>query len=250
MTAHALALHHVTVDVQRRDNGRRIGTLRVLKDCNLDIVAGEAVALVGPTGSGKSTLMDLFGGFGRAVSGRVLVDGRPITGPDPARGFVLPEYALFPWRAVLDNVTFALDRALSAARRQDLARAALDLVGIGSLAHITTGELGLADRRRVAIARALAQRPGVLLVDEPYADLDAADRRLLSTDLARIRRATGVTLVVATNDLPESVRIAERVAVLTPRPARIEAVVDVAANRAGALGSVWTVLGAAESAAA
>jgi ABC-type nitrate/sulfonate/bicarbonate transport system ATPase subunit len=250
VTAHNLALHHVSLDVQRRDNGRRIGMLRVLNDCNLEITAGEAVALVGPSGCSKSAVLDLFGGFGHPLRGTVLINGHPITGPHPAHGFVLPEYALFPWRTVLANAAFAIDHQLSDAERHARALSALELAGLGDRALAASAELGLADRRRVALARALAQRPGVLLLDEPYAGLAPDERRRFTADLARIRQRTGTTLVVATNDLPEAVRVAERVAVLTPRPARVAAMVDVTANPAGALGSVWTVMGEAEPAAA
>lgn len=250
MSAHSFALHHVTLNVQRRDNGRRVGMLRVLRDCNLQISAGESVALVGPARCGKSSVLDLFAGFGHPARGRVLVDGNRITGPDPARGFVAPEYALFPWRTVFSNVAFGLDRRLGDSERQVRVQEALELVGLGDTALTTPGELTVADRRRIALARALAQRPGALLLDEPYAELPPPERRRFSNDLARTRRLTGVTLVVATNDLPEAVRIAERVAVLSPRPASVAAVVDVAANPSGALGSVWTVLGAAEALAA
>jgi NitT/TauT family transport system ATP-binding protein len=224
--------------------------LRVLKDCNLEITAGEGVALVGPARCGKSAVLDVLAGFGHPAHGRALVDGGPIMGPDPARGFVLPEYALFPWRTVLSNVAFPLDRRLADFERHDRAIEALELVGLGNAALATPSTLSVADRRRVGLARALAQRPGVLLVDEPYAGLPPTERRRFSADLARIRRLTGATLVVATNDLPEAVRVAERVAVLSPLPAQVAAVVDVAANPAGALGSVWTVLGAAEPVAA
>lgn len=250
MPAHSFALHHVTLNVQRRDNGRRIGTLRVLNDFNLEISAGEAVALVGPARCGKSAVLDLFAGFGHPARGRVLADGGRITGPNPERGFVAPEYALFPWRTVFSNVAFALDHRLADSERHARVLEAVDLVGLGDAVLATPGELSLADRRRVALARALAQRPGALLLDEPYAGLPPAERRRFSNDLARIRRLTGATLVVATNDLPEAVRIAERVAVLSPLPASVAAVVDVATNPSGALGSVWTVLGAAEAAAA
>lgn len=242
MNAHALSLAHVTVDVQRRDvTGRRTGLLRVLDGCSLDIDAGEAMVLVGPSRCGKSTLLDLFAGYAQPAAGTVRVGRGEVTGPALGNGFVPPTYAQFPWRSARDNVAFAL--AGGVPERTARADEALDLVGLAEAAERAAVELTPAHRVRLALARALVHRPGALLVDNPFAELDDVDRRLLQDDLIRIQRDAGVTLVFATASLDEAVRIGDRVAVLTARPGRIETVVTVDPERPlAAAHALWAAL--------
>lgn len=228
MPAHALSLRHVTIDVQRRDvTGRRTGILRVLDGCSLDVGAGESLAIVGPLACGKSTLLDVLAGFARPVMGEAYADGAPIVRPALDNGFVAPAYGLFPWRTALANVTFALGSGGTPEARDARALEALDLVGLMDLAESPVSQLDAAQKVRVSIAKTLAHEPGVLLLDDPFTGLDRAARRLLRDDLVRIRRNAGVTLVLATSSVDEAVRIGDRVAVLTPRPGRVEEVVDV-----------------------
>ncbi|WP_432559580.1 ATP-binding cassette domain-containing protein [Granulicoccus sp. GXG6511] len=239
MTARALTLDHVTVDVQRRCvEGRRLGMLRVLENCTLHVPAGEALALVGPAACGKSTLIDLFAGFAKPISGRVEVGGGTVTGPAPERGFVQPSYGLFPWRTARQNVTFA---AGAAGVRG--AEAVLDLVGLAPFADRPLGELTPAQKQRAALAKALVHEPGVLLLDDPFAHLDSDERGLLQEDLIRIQRQTGLTLVLATSSVEEAVRVGTRVAVLSPRPGLVTDLIEVepGQHKAGAH-AVWTAL--------
>lgn len=244
MPAHALSLNHVTLDVLRRDvTGRRTGTLRVLDGCSLDVAAGESLTIVGPSACGKSTLLDVLAGFARPLAGEAYANGTPITRPALGNGFVAPAYGLFPWRTALANVTFALGLGGTPKARDARALDALDLVGLVDLAESPVGELDAAQKVRVSIAKTLAHDPGVLLLDDPFAGLDQADRRPLQDDIIRTQRAAGATLVLATSSIDEAVRIGDRVAVLTPRPGRVEALVEVdPRHHLAAAHRVWTAL--------
>lgn len=244
MPAHALSLSHVSLDVQRRDTtGRRTGTLRVLENLSLRVRPGEALTIVGPAGSGKSALLDLLAGFARPSQGRVEINGREVTGPAPERGFVQPSYGLFPWRTALDNVTFSLDRALSDDERHQRASEALEFVGLGTVTNERASTLTPAQKQRLSLAKAIAPRPGVLLLDDPFANLPWDERQQLQHDLLRIQNSLGVALVCATSDIDEAVRIGTRVAVLSLLPGRIETtvVVDPARPQTSAH-QVWLAL--------
>ncbi|WOH83398.1 ABC transporter ATP-binding protein [Bradyrhizobium sp. BEA-2-5] len=216
--------------VTRGEKGRPAGRFTALEDITLDVRTGEFLALVGPSGCGKSTLLDLLGGLTTPTSGRILLDGRQIKGPGRDRGIVFQQYALFPWRTALENVEFGLDIAgLKAAQRREIARHFLDLVGLSGFASRYPHELSGGMKQRVAIARSLAYDPEVLLMDEPFAALDAQTRETLQTELLRIWRATGKTIVFITHGIDEAVALGQRVAVMTSRPGRIKEIVDIPA---------------------
>ncbi len=193
---------------------------------------GEFLALVGPSGCGKSTLLDLLGGLTVPTSGRILFDGRPIEGPARDRGIVFQQYALFPWRTAAQNVEFGLDIAvLKARQRREIARHYLDLVGLTAFADRYPHELSGGMKQRVAIARSLAYDPEVLLMDEPFAALDAQTREMLQGELLRIWRATGKTIIFITHGIDEAVVLGQRVALMTSRPGRIKHVVEIIIRR-------------------
>jgi len=199
-----------------------------LEDITLDVRPGEFLALVGPSGCGKSTLLDLLGGLTAPTSGRILLDGQPIAGPARDRGIVFQQYALFPWRTAAQNVEFGLDIAgLKARQRREIARHYLDLVGLTAFADRYPHELSGGMKQRVAIARSLAYDPEVLLMDEPFAALDAQTRETLQGELLRIWRATGKTIIFITHGIDEAVVLGQRVAVMTSRPGRIKHVVEI-----------------------
>src|SRR4051812_7016715 len=199
-----------------------------LEDITLDVRAGEFLALVGPSGCGKSTLLDLLGGLTTPTSGRILLDGRPITGPGRDRGIVFQQYALFPWRTAAENVEFGLDIAgFNATQRREIARHFLDLVGLSGFANRYPHELSGGMKQRVAIARSLAYDPEVLLMDEPFAALDAQTRETLQGELLRIWRTTGKTIIFITHGIDEAIVLGQRVAVMTSRPGRIKQVIDI-----------------------
>jgi NitT/TauT family transport system ATP-binding protein len=214
--------------VTRGEGGRPAGRFTALDDITLDVRTGEFLVLVGPSGCGKSTLLDLLGGLTTPTSGRILLDGRPIAGPGRDRGIVFQQYALFPWRTAAENVEFGLEIAgFKARQRLEIARHFLDLVGLSGFANRYPHELSGGMKQRVALARSLAYDPEVLLMDEPFAALDAQTRETLQGELLRIWRATGKTIVFITHGIDEAVVLGERVAVMTSRPGRIKQVIDL-----------------------
>jgi NitT/TauT family transport system ATP-binding protein len=214
--------------VVRGEGGGPAHRFTALEDITLDVRSGEFLALVGPSGCGKSTLLDLLGGLTTPTSGRILLDGRPIEGPARDRGIVFQQYALFPWRTAAQNVEFGLDIAgLKTKQRRKIARHYLDLVGLTAFADRYPHELSGGMKQRVAIARSLAYDPEVLLMDEPFAALDAQTRETLQGELLRIWRATGKTIIFITHGIDEAVVLGQRVAVMTSRPGRIKHVVDI-----------------------
>ena len=203
-----------------------------LQDITLDIAPGAFLAVVGPSGCGKSTLLDLLAGLASPTSGRILIDGQPVTGPARDRGVVFQQYALFPWRTALDNVAFGLQLAgVPAAARREKAAAYLELVGLAAFADRFPHELSGGMKQRVAIARSLVYEPRVLLMDEPFAALDAQTREHLQGELLRIWRRTGTTIVFITHGIDEAVVLGQRVAVMSSRPGRIKDVFEIPAER-------------------
>ncbi|WP_406194437.1 ABC transporter ATP-binding protein [Kitasatospora sp. NBC_01560] len=195
---------------------------------DLSIAAGEFTVLVGPSGCGKSTLLDLVGGLTAPTSGEILLDGRPVAGPGRDRSTVFQQYALLPWRTARGNVEFGLE-SIGLPRRQRAARARefLDLVGLAGFEERYPHELSGGMKQRVAIARSLAYDPEVLLMDEPFAALDAQTRESLQTELLRIWQRTGKTVLFITHGIEEAVYLGQRVAVLTSRPGRVKEVVGI-----------------------
>ena len=203
-----------------------------LDDITLELREGEFLVLVGPSGSGKSTLLDLLGGLSKPSSGQILLDGAPITGPGLDRGIVFQQYALLPWRTARTNIEFGLEaKGLRRKARRELANEYLELVGLTGFGDRYPHELSGGMKQRVAIARSLAFDPEVLLMDEPFAALDAQTRESLQDELLRIWRATGKTILFITHGIDEAVYLGQRVAVLTSRPGRVKAVIDVDIER-------------------
>lgn len=212
-----------------RGAGKAASTLNVLQDVNLTIAPGEFLSLVGPSGCGKSTLLDLIGGLSRPSQGAVRLDGRVVTGSGLDRGIVFQQYALLPWRTSLQNVAFGLEAqgGWSRAQRLEKARHYLDLVGLAGFEQHYPHELSGGMKQRVAIARSLAFEPKVLLMDEPFAALDAQTRETLQDELLRIWETTQRTILFITHGIDEAVYLGQRVAVMTSRPGRIKHVVEI-----------------------
>ena len=232
MSAIKISFQHVRKEFPvRGEGGRPTLRLTALEDITLDVRTGEFLALVGPSGCGKSTLLDLLGGLTLPTSGGILLDGRPISGPARDRGIVFQQYALFPWRTAAENVEFGLDiLGLKAKERREIARHHLDLVGLSAFADCYPHELSGGMKQRVAIARSLAYDPEVLLMDEPFAALDAQTRETLQGELLRIWRSTGKTIVFITHGIDEAGVLGQRVAIMTSRPGRIKQVIDIPAE--------------------
>ncbi len=209
-------------------SGRSSERFSALDNVSLSVKPGEFMVLVGPSGCGKSTLLDLLGGLTRPSSGQILLDGANIVGPGLDRGIVFQQYALFPWRTALENVEFGLEaKKVAQAERRDIARNHLDLVGLSGFEHRFPHELSGGMKQRVAIARSLAYDPEVLLMDEPFAALDAQTRETLQAELLRIWEKSRTTILFITHGIDEAVYLGQRVAVMTSRPGRIKRIVDI-----------------------
>ena len=195
--------------------------LTALSDLNVEIEDGEFVAVVGPSGCGKSTLLKILAGLHEASSGTATVGGVPVDGPRRDIGIVFQSPVLFPWRTVFENVMLPAEvQNLDASKHQSLASGLLRLVGLGDFGHLYPRELSGGMQQRVAISRALINNPALLLMDEPFGALDAMTREHLNVELQRIWLETRKTVLFITHSIPESVFLADRVLVMTPRPGR------------------------------
>jgi NitT/TauT family transport system ATP-binding protein len=206
--------------------------LEVLQDVSLTVEEGEFVCLLGPSGCGKSTIVHLIAGLERPDRGRIVVDGMPVTGPDPSRVVVFQDAALFPWLSVLGNVEFGLRMAgLEPRRRRERALEYIRLVHLSKFVHAYPHQLSGGMKQRVAIARALALQPAVLLLDEPFAALDAQTRSVLQNELLEIWELARPTILFVTHNVREATGLADRVYVISSRPGRIRDVQDVSVPR-------------------
>jgi len=204
----------------RTQTGER---LLALDKINLDVRAGEFVCLVGPSGCGKSTLLHLIAGLNSQTSGQVMIDGKPVQGTGTDRILIFQEHGLFPWLSVGQNVEFGMKmKGIPKAERQEKVQHYLRLVHLAKFEKSYIHQLSGGMRQRVAIARALATEPDVLLMDEPFAALDAQTRDLLHDELERIWADTGRTIIFVTHNVREAIRLGDRVVLLTFRPGRVK----------------------------
>jgi len=197
------------------------GRVPVLADVNLEIARGEFVAIVGYSGSGKTTLLSMLAGLVTPDAGSVSVAGKLVTGPGPDRGVVFQNYSLLPWLTVFENVALAVDQVFArepAAARRERTEHYVNLVNLGHAKDRKPGQLSGGMRQRVAVARALSIDPEVLLLDEPLGALDALTRAVLQTEIERIWRATGKTVILITNDIDEGILLADRIIPLSAGP--------------------------------
>ncbi|HEY8455590.1 MAG TPA: ABC transporter ATP-binding protein [Actinopolymorphaceae bacterium] len=205
-------------------------TLRVLDGCRFSIPRGEFVSVIGPSGCGKSTLLNLAAGFDQADRGRVLIEGETVRGPDARRGVVFQQYAIFPWLTVRQNIAFGL--TLRASRRSKESREKvteqyIDLMGLRGFEDSYPKELSGGMRQRVAIARAYATDPHVLLMDEPFAALDAQTREQMQELLHEIQLRERRSVMFITHSVEEAIFLSHRVVVLTNRPTRVREIVEI-----------------------
>jgi len=213
-----VALHDITLEYKTKES-----PLLALDRINLQVKAGEFLCIVGPSGCGKSTLLHLIAGLQQPTSGSVQIDGAPVDGPGTDRILIFQELGLFPWLTVADNVEFGLKmKGIPKREREQKAEYYLRLVQLSQFADSYIHQLSGGMRQRVALARALATEPDVLLMDEPFAALDAQTRDLLHDELERIWTQTGRTIVFVTHNVREAARLGDRVAVFTFRPGRIK----------------------------
>ena len=193
----------------------------VLESIELEVVRGEFVCIVGPSGCGKSTLLNIIAGFLKPTAGEVLVNGTQVSGPNPQRIFVFQENGVFPWLTVEQNIGFGLDR-LSPDEKSPIIQRYVDMVGLNKFEKLYPRELSGGMRQRVEIARALAANPDIIYMDEPFGALDFLTRLKMRADLTRIWQEERKTILFVTHDIEESVQLADRVIVLSPRPGKIQ----------------------------
>ncbi|HET6142350.1 MAG TPA: ABC transporter ATP-binding protein [Candidatus Acidoferrales bacterium] len=203
-----------------------------LQNIDLEIEQGEFVCIVGPSGCGKSTLLHLIAGLDKPTTGQITVDGGPVTGPGTDRILLFQELGLFPWLNVRQNVEFGLKMAgVSNEERKERARIFLRMVHLSHFEDHYIHQLSGGMRQRVALARSLALRPKILLMDEPFAALDAQTRDMLHDELERIWKETAPTIVFVTHNVREAVRLGDRVLLMSFRPGRIKAQFEVSLDR-------------------
>src|SRR5438270_4991612 len=201
-------------------------SVRVLEDVNLEIGEGEFVGLLGPSGCGKSTMLNIIAGFLAPTRGQVRIDGELVRGPDSRRIFVFQERGVFPWLTVEGNIGFGLFRLPRPEREQRIAHY-VKLVGLQGFEKTYPQELSGGMKQRLEVARALAVNPDMLFLDEPFGALDSITRLTMRRELLRIWEAERKTIIFVTHDIEEAVQLADRVVVMSTRPARIQRIVHV-----------------------
>lgn len=204
-------------------NGNQVAVLETL---DLEVGEGEFVCILGPSGCGKSTFLNIIAGFISPTSGQVRIDGETVRGPDPRRIFVFQERGVFPWLTVEGNIGFGLFK-LSRAQRAERIAQYVKLVGLQGFEKAYPQELSGGMKQRLEVARALAVNPDVLFLDEPFGALDSITRLTMRSELLRIWQAEQKTIVFVTHDIEESIQLADRVIVMSARPARIQRIVNI-----------------------
>jgi len=238
MSSHAQIVVEGVTHTYRPLRGRPV---QALADVSLEVRSREFFALLGPSGCGKSTLLYLVGGFFPTEAGRILVEGKPVAAPGADRGIVFQHFALFPWKTVKANILYGLERqGMPRAEREARAQALIDLVGLRGFEDSYPSQLSGGMKQRTAIARTLAFDPSILLMDEPFGALDALTRDHLNLELMRIWEAQRSTILFVTHSISEAVLLGDRVVVMSPRPGRVLAEVDVSLPRPRRLALVNT----------
>jgi ABC-type nitrate/sulfonate/bicarbonate transport system ATPase subunit len=206
--------------------GREDESIPVLEDINLEVSDGEFVCIVGPSGCGKSTLLNVMAGFLPATSGSVTIDGEIVSGPDPRRILVFQERGVFPWLTVEGNIGFGLSKLTREERRQRIAHY-VQAVRLQGFEHAYPSDLSGGMKQRLQVARALAVNPDILYLDEPFGALDFVTRVIMRGELHRIWQTERRTILFVTHDIDEAVQLADRVVVLSSRPARIQDILTI-----------------------
>ncbi|MEW6266060.1 MAG: ABC transporter ATP-binding protein [Thermodesulfobacteriota bacterium] len=198
------------------------GEVCAVKDLSLAVEEGEFVVIVGASGCGKTTLLNMIAGFIKPSSGRIVLQGQEVLGVTPRCGMIFQQYALFPWKTVQDNVEFGLKmKGLAKKKRREIARRYLEMVHLQSFENVYPDHLSGGMKQRVSIARALANDPEVMLLDEPFAALDAMTRQVLQEQLVQIYEKSRKTIIFITHSIDEALLLSSRIVIMTARPGRI-----------------------------
>jgi NitT/TauT family transport system ATP-binding protein len=215
------------IEVTKEFHSRK-ATVVAVRDFSLDIQKGEVVTLVGASGCGKTTVLNMIAGFIPPTSGQILLDDKPITRIEPRCGMIFQTYALFPWLTVSENVAFG-QRMSGVPRRvrRIEARKYIEMVGLEEFENSFPGELSGGMRQRVALCRVLANKPDILLCDEPFAALDAMTRQIMQQELLSIVSRSGQTVLFVTHSIDESIILSDRIVVMSARPGQVKAVYNI-----------------------
>jgi len=220
---HKLLAEHVSVFYEKDKQD-----FLAVDDVSLSIQEAEFVVIVGPSGCGKTTFMNTFAGLVRPAKGKVYMDGEEISGPSAERGVVFQQFALFPWKTVYENIEFGLKyRAIPKEQRDEIVRKYVRLVKLDGFENSFPHELSGGMKQRVAIARVYANRPQVLLMDEPFGSLDAQTRTIMQEDLSEVFMTEKKTVVFITHSVDEAIYLGDRVVIMTARPGKIKKVINV-----------------------
>ena len=222
---------HVELDNVSKfyDAGRR---LHALHEVSFGVGEGEFVSIVGPSGCGKSTLLKIIAGLDKPTSGEVKFRGGAICGPHSKISLVFQTFGLFPWRTVLENIEYGLEmQRVPKDERRQLARDYLGMVGLTGYEHMYPKQLSGGMRQRVGIARALAVEPEVILMDEAFSAIDEVTAEVLRDEVAEIHKRTGKTFVLVTHNLSEAIELADKVVVLSSRPAKVKKIMPISLDR-------------------
>jgi NitT/TauT family transport system ATP-binding protein len=212
--------------------GRGKGAIVAVEDVTMEVTTNEFISIVGTSGCGKSTFLNMVAGLIEPSGGTLTIDGHPITGPGLDRGMVFQTYTLFPWQTVLKNVAFGLSKkGLARKERLEIAHRHIAMVGLTGFEHAYPSQLSGGMQQRVAIARALAYNPSILLMDEPFGALDAQTRGLMQELLLRVWEEHRVTVLFITHDVDEAIFLSDRIYVMTARPGRMKAEIPVTLPR-------------------
>lgn len=200
----------------------------ILQNCSFNVEAGKLTVLIGPSGCGKTTVVNIIAGYERADRGEVIMDGKPVTGPNWERLVMFQEMALFPWLTCYENVMFGpIARALSRKEAHEEALMLLDKVGLGEFCDKYPSQLSGGMQRRAELARALINKPKVMLMDEPFRGLDAMTRKLMQEYYLKLFEEVRATNVFVTSELEEAVILADNLLVMTNKPSKVRKVIDV-----------------------
>lgn len=220
--------------IYKDSDGNRV---EALKDVDLEIKPGEFISIIGPSGCGKTTLLRLIAGLDKPQTGQLFIDGAPITGADPSRGYVFQQGSLFPWLSVRNNIAYGL-RARNVYRsKKENIENYIELVGLKGFEKSYPHQISGGMAQRVAIARALINEPKALLLDEPMGALDSFTRADLQDKLLELWKKDGTTMVLVTHDIDEAIYLSDRIVIMTPRPGKISKIIDVNLSRPRQRGS-------------
>ncbi len=201
--------------------------VEALKDVNLEIKPGEFISIIGPSGCGKTTLLRLIAGLDKPQNGQLFIDGVPITGADPSRGYVFQQGSLFPWLNVRNNIAYGLRARKVYRKKKETIANYIDLVGLSGFEKSYPHQISGGMAQRVAIARALINEPKALLLDEPMGALDSFTRADLQDKLLELWKKDGTTMILVTHDIDEAIYLSDRIVIMTPRPGKISKIIEV-----------------------